>query len=159
MITDKRNTFCEATALNTGAAGTYTLGDQIDIGNARDLGGDQAPYLVVQVGAAGINAAGAGTVQIKLSSADNAALTTNPVDHVVSAAFVTSTTSGNAGGALAAGTRLLAVQLPLEGSTPYKRFVGIRQVTGAQAITAGSIEAFLTFDPNSWKAYDAPYQA
>ncbi len=159
MISDKRTTFCEGVALNTGAAGTYTLGDQIDIGNVRDLGGDQAPLLVIQVGAAGINAAGAGTVQFKLTSADNAALTTNPVDHLMTAAFVTSTTSGNAGGALAPGVRLMAVQLPLEGSTPYKRYVGIRQVTGAQAITAGSIDAFLVLDANSWKAYDAPFQA
>lgn len=157
MILDKRNEFCDATALNTGAPGTFTVGDQIDLQAVRDLGGDQALYLVI-LAAVGINAAGAGTVQLKLTSADNAALTTNPVDHVMSAAFVTSTTSGNAGGALAAGKRLLAVQIPLEGDTPYKRYLGIRQVSGGNAISAGAIDAFLTFDVANWKAYDAPFQ-
>lgn len=157
MILDELTEFCDATALNTGAAGTYTIGDQIDLQVVRDLGGDQTLYLVIGV-TTGINAAGAGTVQFKLTSADDAALTSNPVDHVASAAFVTSTTSGNAGGALAAGTRLMALALPLEGSVPYKRYLGIRQVTGTQAITAGAVDAFLTTHPNAWKAYDAPWQ-
>lgn len=157
MILDKRNEFCDATALNTGAAGSYVIGNQIDLQTARDLGGDKALYLVILV-AVGINAAGAGTVQLKLTSADDAALTSNPVDHLMTAAFVTSTTSGNAGGALAAGKRLAAIQVPLEGDTPYKRFLGVRQVTGAQAITAGAIDAFLTPDVAAWKAYDAPFQ-
>lgn len=156
MILDELNEFADSTALNTGAAGTYTIGDQIDLQKVRDLGGDQALYLVIQVDT-GINAAGAGTVQLKLTSADDAALTTNPVDHVVSAAFVTSTTSGNAGGALAPGKRLLAVALPLEGSTEYRRFLGIRQLTGVSAITAGAISAFLTPNVSAWKAYDAPF--
>lgn len=156
MILDDLNEFADSTPLNTGAAGTYTIGDQIDLQKARDLGGDKALYLVVQVDV-GINAAGAGTVQLALTSADNAALSTNPVDHVLSPAFVTSTTSGNAGGALAAGKRLLAVALPLEGSVPYKRYLGIRQITGSQAITAGAISAFLTSDVSAWKAYDAPF--
>lgn len=158
MIHDKRTEFCDATALNTGAAGTYVIGNQIDITNVRDLGGDKALYLVAQI-TTGINAAGAGTIQLKLTSADDAALTTNPVDHYISAAFVTSTTTGNAGGTLAAGTRLVAVQVPLEGSTPYKRYLGIRQVTGTQAITAGAVDAFLTPDVANWKAYDSPSQA
>lgn len=157
MILDERNEFADATALNTGAAGTYVIGDQIDLQAVRDLGGDQALYLVI-LASVGIAAAGAGTVQFKLTSADNAALTTNPVDHYTSAAFVTSTTSGNAGAALAAGKKLVAVQLPQEGDTPYKRYLGIRQVTGAQAITAGAVDAFLTMDVANWKAYDAPFQ-
>lgn len=157
MILDELTEFCDATALNTGAAGTYVLGDQIDLQVVRDLGGDQALYLVIGA-AVGINAAGAGTVQFALTSADDAALTTNPVNHVLSPAYVTSTTSGNAGGALAAGKRLLTVPLPHEGDVPYKRYVGIRQITGAQAITAGAIDAFLTVNPNAWKSYDAPWQ-
>lgn len=158
MILDKRNEFGDAVALNTGIAGTYTVGDQIDVGTVRELGGNQALFLVIVV-AVGINAAGAGTVQFKLTSADNAALTSNPVDHLTTPVLSTSTTSGNAGGALAAGKRLLAVQIPLEGDTPYKRFLGIRQVTGgANAVTAGAIDAFLTTDVAAWKAYDAPFQ-
>lgn len=157
MILDKRNEFADAVALNTGGAGTYVIGDQIDLGAARDIGNGQPVYLEIQV-ATGINAAGAGTVQFQLVSADNAALTTNPVVHAQSAAFVTSTTSGDAGGALAAGTALLIQSLPQEGQA-YKRYVGIRQVTGSQAITAGAVDAFLVHDVANWKSYDAPFQA
>ena len=77
---------------------------------------------------------------------------------MLSPVLTTSTTSGNAGGALAAGKRILAVPLPNEGDIPYKRFLGIRQITGAQAITAGAVDAFLTVRPNAWKSYDAPWQ-
>ena len=156
MILDELNEFADSTALNTGAAGTYTIGDQIDLQKVRDLGGDKALYLVVQVDV-GINAAGAGTVQLKLTSADDAALTTNPTDHVMGPVHVTSTTSGNAGGALAAGKRLLAVALPLEGDIAYRRYVGIRQVTGTSAITAGAVSAFLTPDVNANKSYASPF--
>lgn len=157
MILDKRNEFCDSTALNTGAAGTYVIGDQIDLGVARDIGNGQPLHLVIEA-AVGINAAGAGTVQFQLVSADNAALTTNPVIHAQSTAFTTSTTSGNAGGALAAGTTLFSIALPQEG-VAYKRYVGIRQVTGTQAITAGAVDAFLTPAVAAWKSYDSPFQA
>jgi hypothetical protein len=152
MILDERNEFCDATALNTGGANTYVIGDQIDLGTAaRDIGNGQVPYLVIST-AVGINAAAAGTVTFQLVSADDAALTTNPVVHAQSAAFVTSTTTGNAGGTLAAGTTLMAMAVPMEGLA-YKRYLGIRQVTGAQAITAGAVNAFLTPDVAKWKAY------
>ncbi|MCG9104142.1 hypothetical protein LH462_10480, partial [Laribacter hongkongensis] len=58
-----------------------------------------------------------------------------------------------------AGTVLAAVQLPMEGSKPYERFVGVQQVTGTAAVTAGKINAFLTPDVARWKAYDSPSQA
>jgi hypothetical protein len=157
MILDKRNEFCDAVALNTGAAGTYVIGDQIDLGvAARDVGNGEPLYVVIEA-ATGINAAGAGTVQFQLVSADNAALTTNPVVRAQSAALVTSTTSGNAGGALATGTTVFAVSVPMEGIA-YKRYLGIRQVTGSNAITAGAVDAFLTHTVANWKAYDAPFQ-
>ena len=50
MILDERTEFCDATLLSTGAAGTYNLGDVIDLGTvspSRELGGDMALYLVV----------------------------------------------------------------------------------------------------------------
>lgn len=158
MILDDTLEFLDATALNTGAPATFVLGDQIDLGLlGRDIGVGRELDLVISIDT-GINAAGAGTVQFELVSADNAALTTNPTVHAVSPAFATSTTSGNAGGALAAGVTLWRQSLPMEGQNQYRRFLGIRQVTGTQAITAGAISAFLTYDSARWKAYDAPFQ-
>ncbi|MCG8999848.1 hypothetical protein LH427_16230, partial [Laribacter hongkongensis] len=61
MIIDKRNEFASATALNTGAAGTYNVGDVIDLSVANDLGGDGALYLVIQADST-ITAGASGTV-------------------------------------------------------------------------------------------------
>lgn len=153
MILDDRTEFLDATAVNTGGANTYTLGDQIDLGSGqrRDLGGDQALYLVVQVATGLVGTSG--TIQFQLVSADDAALTTNPIVHLQSAAF--STTASSATTTLAPGTVLMSVQLPRDF---YRRYVGIRQVTAVAATSAGAVDAFLTPDVAAWRAYDAPYQ-
>jgi hypothetical protein len=50
MILDERNEFCDATALNTGGAGSYLVGDVIDLGAAsRDIGMGESLFLVIQV--------------------------------------------------------------------------------------------------------------
>ena len=49
MILDKFGEFCDAVACNTGAAGTYLLGSQIDIGAVRDVGNGEELYLVISV--------------------------------------------------------------------------------------------------------------
>jgi hypothetical protein len=156
-ILDKRTEFADAVALNTGAAGTYNIGDQIDLGLAgRGIGepGDQL-YLVLQV-ATGIGAGSAGTVQFSLASDDSATLATNATQsiHLQTRAFATGT--GTAAGALKAGTILGVFALPIEGVV-YERYLGIQQVTGAVAITAGAVDAYLTPAPPAWKAYDAPF--
>lgn len=156
MILDELTEFADATSV-VGSTGTNVIGDQIDLGiTARDVGNGEPLYAVISI-ATGINAVGAGTVTFQVTSADDAALTTNPVVHIATAALVTSTTSGNAGGALQAGTNVLAVALPMEG-VAYKRFLGIRAVVAGNNITAGAIDAFLTPDVAKWKSYDAPFQ-
>lgn len=153
MILDKRNEFADAVSLNTGAAGTYNIGDVIDLSVARDLGGDKALYLVITVDT-GITAGSAGTVAFQLVSDGTDTIATNGTQstHTVSRAWVTGTT------AIAAGTVLMAVQLPMEG-TVYERYLAVQQVTGTTALTAGKVNAFLTTDVARWKAYDSPSQA
>lgn len=157
MIIDKRNEFCDAVSCNTGAAGTYNLGDVIDLGAvspSRDLGGDMALYLVVTVDTGITTAGSAGTVAFQLvSDAQDAPLTNGTQTvHAVSRTFTTGAT------AIAAGTVLFAIQLPLEGAV-YERYLGVQQVTGTTALNAGKINAFLTEDVARWKAYDSPSQA
>lgn len=154
MILDERNEFCDATSLNTGAAGTYNIGDVIDLGVARNLGGDQALYLVVTVDTGITVAASTGTVQFQLVSDGTDTIATNGTQsiHAISKAHATSTT------AIAAGSVLMAAQVPLEGSTAYERYLSVQQVTGTTAINAGKVNAFLTTDVASWKSYDAPFQ-
>lgn len=151
MILDKRTEFCDATALNTGVAGTYLIGSQIDIGTVRDVGAGSEVYFVVTV-ATGIElASSTGTVAFKLASDDSASVSTSTSTvHYTSPEFATSTTTDTT--TLAAGTVLFAVPLPLEGNA-YERYLGILQVTGSTAISAGAINAFLTTDVQKWKAY------
>lgn len=152
MILDKRTEFCDATALNTGVAGTYLIGDQIDMGVVRDIGAGSEVYFVVTV-ATGIEVASStGTVQFVLASDASASIATNgsATVHYSSPAFATSTTTDTT--TLAAGTVLFAVPLPLEGNA-YERYLGVLQVTGTTAISAGAVNAFLTTDVQKWKAY------
>jgi len=148
MILDSRNEFADAVALNTGAAGTYLVGSQIDLGVARDIGNGEPLYLVVTVDTGITVASSTGTVSFSLASDASAAIATDGSAsvHATSKAWATSTT------AIAAGTVLFAVALPMEG-TVYERYLGILQTTGTTAINAGKINAFLTTDVAKWKAY------
>lgn len=140
MILDERTEFCDATALNTGAAGTYVIGDQIDISQSRDLGGEKAARLRIQMATSATGAGASGEFQ--LVSADNAALTTNPVVHYSSGAIAMAS--------LSAGAVVADVEMP---RAVYKRYVGILQVTSGSAFTGGTVDAFLVFDSNGWRAY------
>ena len=146
MILDKRTEFADAVALNTGAAGTYLIGDQIDLGAAqRDVGNGEPLYLVITVDTLPTSG-GAATAQFTLASDDSSAVATNGTAsvHFVSKAFAISE--------MAAGTVLVAVALPTQG-VAYERYLGILQTTGTAAFTGGKVNAFLTHDVAKWKAY------
>ena len=142
MILDERNEFCDATALNTGVAGSYLVGDVIDTGNDGLLGNSDCLYLVVQVAIA-VTSAGAATVQFALCSDAQAAIAVDgtQTQHFLSAAIAKAT--------LVAGYSAIVVQLP---RGTYERYLGVVQTTGVAALTAGAINAFLTKDPTAWKA-------
>lgn len=145
MILDERTEFCDATSLNTGAAGTYLLGDQIDSGVVRDLGNGQPIYLAITVDTLPTSG-GSATAQFTLASDDSASIATNGTAsvHFVTKAFAISE--------MAAGTVLAAVALPAQG-VAYERYLGVLQTTGTAAFTGGKINAFLTTDVARWKAY------
>ncbi|HSX72376.1 MAG TPA: hypothetical protein VLF16_15700 [Pseudomonas sp.] len=139
MILGERTEFADNLSLNTGAAGTYNLGDQIDTGpNQRDLGVGNDLVLVIQA-SEDITAGSAGTVSLQLvsDSTPTPATDGSQTIHARTASFATSTTP------IKAGTVLATMALPLEGGA-YERYLGIQQVTGTAAITAGKINAFLT---------------
>lgn len=150
MILDKRNEFCVATAMS-GAVGTYPIGDQIDLGVARDIGTGEQLYLVITVDTQPTSA-GAATAQFTLASDDTANIATNGTAsvHFQTKAFTIAE--------MTAGAVLAVVALPIEGEA-YERFLGILQTTGTAAFTGGKINAFLTHDVAKWKSYDAPFQA
>lgn len=143
MIIDSRGEMCSATALNTGAAGTYLIGSQIDLGvDGLDVGVGEDLYLVVQVTTTATSG-GSATLQVKLASDASAAIsTTTSTVHYTSDVVAVAD--------LVAGYRVAAVRLP---SGTYERYLGILQVTGTAAFTAGAIDAFLTKDISAWTAY------
>jgi hypothetical protein len=145
MILDSRTQFASAVALNLGAAGSYLIGDVVDTLKARDLGwGDEeVPWFVCQVQTTATSG-GAATLNIQLISDSAASMAVAPVIHFDTGPIVLAS--------LIVGFNICAVRLPAEG-IPYKQFLGIRQVTGVAAFTAGKINSFLTMDFSKVKLY------
>jgi len=142
MIIDARGEFADAVALNTGAAGTYLVGSQVDLGSvSSDIGNGESMYLVLQVDTT-VTSDGSATVQLILASDASASIATDgsATAHVTTAAIPKAT--------LVAGYTQV-IPLPLG---TYERYLGVLQVTGTAALTAGKINAFLTKDPHGWSA-------
>lgn len=146
MLLDERTEFCDATALNTGAAGIYLLGDVIDLTNiGRDIGVGQPLWCVIQVDTTATSG-GAATGAFILASDAQAAIATDTTatEHFRTAAKAVAT--------LTAGVNIAAIALP-QGPPEYERYLGILQVTAVAAFTAGKINAFLTPDYARVKHY------
>lgn len=127
-------------------AGTALVGDVIDLGTApADFGDVSRPmYLVIQM-TEGVVSAGAATLQFIIATDAQAAIATNgtATQHVLTGVMPKT--------ALTKGTQLV-LQLPF---TPpaYERYLGLLVVTGTATTTTAEINAFLTVDPQTWKAY------
>lgn len=143
MIIDEYGEFADATALSTSGTGVANFGDVIDLGlTGRDLG-LKPQWLVVQVTTA-VTSGGAATVSFQLASDSTATLdTSTQTVHIASAAIPKAT--------LVAGYTLV---IPIPAPSPtYERYLGIQQNVATAALTAGAVNAFLTFDPHYWKSY------
>lgn len=139
MITDKLNTIADATALNTGAAGNYVIGDQIDLLVAANgigtLLGQAALFLVI-VADTTATSAGAATASFSLLTDGDPALGTPNVVATTAVWPVASMTAGTVLGILA-----------IPPGMTWERYIGLRQTTGVAAFTGGAINAFLTQSP------------
>jgi hypothetical protein len=136
MIMDERLEFCDAQALNTGAAGTYLIGDVIDLGSiARDIGEGDNLELFINVSTA-VTSAGSATVQFTLASDAQASIATDGTAtvHWQSAAIPKAT--------LVAGYNVVRIVVPMN-NPAYERYLGILQTTGTAALTAGAVDAGL----------------
>jgi len=146
MFIDKTLEFCDATALNTGAAGTYLVGNQPDLGAAnQDLALPTDPiYLVISVDTAAQSGTSAATAQFVLASDDSASVsTTTSSRHLVTKAFTVAE--------MTAGAVLYVGALPYSEVERYERYLGVLQITAGEAFTAGKVNAFLTNTPPVWK--------
>lgn len=149
MILDERNEFADGAACTGSSGATIVVGDVIDLGvDGRNLGeGKDVMRLIAKI-TTGIVAAGAGSITFVLTSADDAALTSNPVNHLTTGALTTQASTPAAG--VAAGVVLFDTYLP---RASYKRYLGIRAAIASNNVTAGAIDAFLVSDPNGYTAY------
>lgn len=147
MIMDERTEFADNVALS--GSGTVVVGDVVDLGSdGRDIGNGQELYLVIKTGTTEIISGSAGTLEFQLVSDSTANLTTSPTVH-----FSTGDLVLNAAGAnddrLNAGGYVARVAIP---TGDFERYVGVRRIASV-AVTAGSVDAFLTPNPAAWKAY------
>lgn len=140
MILDAHNEFSNAQALTATAISTNV----IDTGNfTKDLGAGDQMWLIVRTQTLLADVGSDATLTVTLESAADEALTSGPVVHASSGALAFAAASP-------AGATLLAVPLP---QGEYKRYLGVRYTVGAGPFTAGNVDAFLTRDPQQWRAY------
>lgn len=150
MILDERNEFADAVSV-AAAAGTALIGDVIDLGSAsRDIGSGQPVYLIIQTDAEIITGGAAGTIKFQLAS-DSVVNLASPTIHLDTGTLVTDDAAVNDPRLNAGG---LIFSAPLPQGALYERYLGILAVIGATTVTAGSINAFLSFDqPPAQRAY------
>lgn len=144
MILDELTEFADATAMNTGGAGSYLIGDVIDFQSiGRDIGNGKTVYCVITIDTLPVSATG--TAEFKIVSDAQAAIATD------GSATVHASFGAKLAAAMPAGSKFM-IALPPELPT-YERFLGILQTTAIAAFSAGKINAFLTLDPVGWKPY------
>jgi hypothetical protein len=141
MILDERLEFADALSC-VANVGNAILGDVIDLGAAptlQDIGNGEPLYLVIQVDTAITGTTS--TVQWQLCSDSTANLATSKTVHIDTGAIAEAT--------LVAGYTI-AMALPI--AATYERYLGLWQTVGANNLSAGKINAFLTHDVAKWVA-------
>lgn len=153
MIMDELLEFADAVSV-AAAAGTALIGDVIDLGSVhRDIGNGRPIYLVITTDTEIITGGAAGTIKFQLASDAQAAIATDgsATVHIDTGTFVTDDAAAN-DAQMNAGGIIACIALPLEGKV-YERYLGILAVIATTTVTAGAINAFLTYDPTGWKPY------
>jgi hypothetical protein len=153
MIIDTLNQFT-ANASVAAPASTTLVGDVIDLGaTPQDLGNGKPMYLVIGGGDTEIITEGlAGTIQFELASDAQAVIAVDgsASTHILTPTFVTHNAGLNA---INIGTNVFVGALPTGAGIAYERYLGVIVIVAGQTVTAGSIKAFLTYDPKAWQAY------
>tara|TARA_R110002051_G_scaffold316496_1_gene396169 strand:+ start:2787 stop:3227 length:441 start_codon:yes stop_codon:yes gene_type:complete len=141
MILDSRLEFADGEDISQ-STGTYLSTNQIDMDSVRDVGQGRQVYLVIQIDTA--VSGSSSTVNFRLRSDSTAAV------------HATTSTAHLETGAIAEAVLIVGHQitlaLPNEGNA-YEQFLGLQAIVGTATTTAGTYSAFLTFDPQGWKAY------
>ena len=111
-------------------------------------------YLVITTDTEIITGGVAGTIGFQLVSDAAAAIATNGTAtvHLDSGTFVTgATTTGDAN--IQAGGVVFMGAMPTGAARTYERYLGVLSTVATATVTAGNLNAFLTYDPSAWAAY------
>ena len=153
MLIDSRLEFADDASLSTAGTSAVAVGAQVDLLEPNQVvygvtptydrpGNSEHAYLCVRIGSvAPDSATGTSTVQLKLVSADNEALSTNPIVHIDFGAIAHET--------LVAGYKFPVTKLP-KGN--YRKYLGIVQVASAQ-LTQGKFDAWISPNPPDWAPF------
>lgn len=145
MIIDAFNEFSDGQAVTSTAISTNVIDiNSTTIGNTvRDIGTGEDVYLVVQTSVAATDSGSDATLTVSLESDSTANLATSATVHYSTGALAFAAFSP-------AGTVLACVRLP---SGLYERYLGVRYTVASGPLTAGNFDAFLTKDPQKFRAY------
>jgi len=149
---DANLTFCTATSVAASASSTPVLiGSQINLrANGLNPGAGLPIYLVIVTTTEIITGGAAGTIQFILASDDSATVhATTSTYHMLTPKLATDDAAANS-------AKLNANGVIYKGAIPidtYEQYIGLLCLTETTTTTAGAITAFLTTDPNAWKAY------
>jgi hypothetical protein len=145
MILDERNEFADDFSAVGTAAATIVAGDVIDLGatpTLRNLGDGEEIYFILRVSSAILASGGAANVTFRLVSDSVATLDSSPTTHLTPGAIAKAT--------LVTGYTVFKAILP---HGEYERYLGVTLTPDTNDTTAGTVSAFLTKDPQSYRAY------
>jgi hypothetical protein len=142
-ILDKHNEFSDAQAVTSTAISTNVidLGDDV---TTRNIGGSGL-YLVVITNTTCTDSSSDATLAVTLESDSDSGLSTSVTTHYSTGAIAFA-------GFATAGTVLALVEVPYG---DYERYVGVRYTVASGPLTAGKFDAFLTRDPQFYRAQTA----
>jgi hypothetical protein len=148
MILDKFLEFSDAqavtsTALSTNVVDTAPLGNGVGTNTVRDIGAGEDVYLIVRTLTAATDVGSDATLTVTLESDSDAGLTTSPTVHFSTGALAFAAFSP-------AGTELARIKLP---GGSYERYLGVRFTVASGPLTAGTFDAFLVKDAQSYRSY------
>ena len=145
MLLDERTEFADATSVGAPNNSTVNVGNIIDLGTARDVGQGQPLYLIITVDTL-IESGGNAKVAFLMVSDSTSSIAINgdATKHIETDAIAVAN--------LVAGYTMV---IPLPAVNPaYERYLAFQvKETASQALTAGNVNAFLSFDNHGWKAY------
>ena len=147
MILDKFLEFSDAqavtaTAISTNVVDLAPLGNGVGTNTVRDIGAGEDLYLIVRTLTAATDVGSDATLTVTFESSATENLNSSTV-HFSTGALAFAAFSP-------AGTELVRIALP---GGNYQRYIGVRYTVANGPLTAGTFDAFIVKDAQSYRPY------